>query len=285
VRRVARETDGHMCPRHEIILPHVGGPIVPAAWLGVEAEGQQAARLADYAECFDGGIKDVVFEGAATVLVGGLPFAVIDGGTAHEGGIETSASTVWVGGPIFSLPPNIVVKGDSTFQNQTIRDLYFLSTLPSGRALLQRLADSGETVTIVPSADPSNSSCSPADPAAKLLGIPTGSTIAYNPAIASTVEDENGMPLDNPPQAALAHEMVHAMINGDGTYQGGVDPSPPPLEPDIPQGEAAAIGAGSHANDYPTENSVRNDMGLQPRNNHNGWDAPAPTGNQRPGGY
>jgi uncharacterized Zn-binding protein involved in type VI secretion len=286
VKLVARETDAHVCLQIDgLVLPHVGGPIVPAAHLAVNAEGPQAARLADYAECAGPGTLDVVFEGAATVLVGGLPLAFLEAGTAHKGAVESSAATVEVGGPIFSLPPNIVVKGDSTFQNKTIRDLYFLSTLPSGKALLERLAASGQTVTIIPGADPHNSACS-GNAVAMGAGIPTDSTIEYNPNVALTAQDANGQPIDQPPQTVLAHEMVHAMNNGEGNAHGdNPDPNPPASQPNIPEEEASAIGTGSHSNDYPTENSVRSDMGLPSRDNHLGADTSAPTGNVRPGGY
>lgn len=54
-----------------------------AAWAAVEAEALGAARLADYAIC--NGPLDVVFEGASTVLVRGLPFAGMGDDTSHKG--------------------------------------------------------------------------------------------------------------------------------------------------------------------------------------------------------
>jgi uncharacterized Zn-binding protein involved in type VI secretion len=307
MKHAAHIADKHICPQTSPI-PHVGGPIVPAAWAPVEAEALQAARLADYAGC--AGPLDVVFEGAATVLVRGLPFAGLGDHTAHQGVITTAAGTVTVGGPTFSLPPNFIVKGDAAFQNALIRDLFFLSTLPSGRALIDRLARAGQPITFVPEATPDNSFCSPSSGIAAGAGIPTGSTISYNPNVGvvgyddnrgtptrnpdgtTTWTNPNGSTVNEPPQSVLAHEMVHGLNNAEGNHHSGNDPMPPLTQDGTPDGnqpieeeEAAAIGTGSHSGDYPTENSVRSDMGLPRRDNHFGAATTAPTGNQRPGGY
>jgi len=282
MKLAARVADNHVCTQTSP-TPHVGGPIVPASWAPVAAEALQAARLADYAIC--AGPLDVVFEGAATVLVRGLPFAGLGNHTAHHAVITTAAGTVFVGGPTFSLPANFIVKGDSAFQNALIRDLFFLSTLPSGRALIERLARSGQPITFVPESDPHNSFCSPASGVAHALHQPTGSTVSYNPDCAIQAYDSGGNKIDMPPQCVLAHEMVHGLDNAEGHSHSGPDPQPPASEPLIPEEEAAAIGTGSHSKDYPTENSVRSDMGVTRRDNHYGVNVPAPTGNQRPGGY
>ncbi|MFO0648743.1 MAG: M91 family zinc metallopeptidase [Polyangiales bacterium] len=281
----ARATDMHVCPQFTGPIPHVGGPIIPAAPTPTQAETLQAARLADYAFCV--GPQDVVFQGASTVLVGGLPFAGRFDSTAHSGVIMMAASTVMLGGPTFSLPPNFRVRGGAAFQNATIRDLYYLSTLPSGRALMQRLEDSGETITFVPESDPHNSFCSPASDFLARHGIPTGSTVSYNPDVALRAYDSGNNLIDMPPQAVLGHEMVHALNNAEGTHHYGTDPAGPATQPGIEEEESSAIGTGSHSGDYPTENDLRNDMGggVGRRDNHYGQNTPAPTGNRRPGGY
>jgi hypothetical protein len=231
-------------------------------------------------------MDDVIFEGASTVLVGGLPVTALADHTVHTGAVATASGTVFVGGPRFSLPKNFAVKGDSAFQNAVIRDLYFLSTLPSGKALIARLAASGQPVTLQRYPLPHNSSTVPSDPRNALRGTPTGSTIEYNPNVAVSVYDAAGNAIPEPPQVGLAHEMTHALHNAEGT-NGGLrnDPNPPASENPMREEEAATVGTGSHAHDYPTENSVRSDMGLPLRDNHYAQPAPAPTGNYRPGGY
>ena len=62
----ALATDMHVCPQFTGPIPHVGGPIIPAAPTPTQAETLQAARLADYAFCMEP--QDVVFQGASTVL-------------------------------------------------------------------------------------------------------------------------------------------------------------------------------------------------------------------------
>lgn len=264
------------------MLPHVGGPIIPAAPIAVLAEAKPAARLADYAFCM--GPQDVLFEGAATVLVGGLPFCRVLDKSAHGGPVVQGAAMVLVGGPAFSLPSNIQVKGPPTYQNQVIRDLYFLSTTRTGREILNRLGSSGQPIEIVPESDPHNSFCSPANPSDAAAGTPTGSTISYNPAVGLQAYDSSNNTIDFPPQVVLAHEMVHALNNAEGNHSYGTDPSPPASEPGIAEEEARAIGTGSHSSDFPTENSLRQDLGMPRRDNHFGQNS-SPTGDRRPGGY
>ncbi len=137
----ARITDIHTCPMVTGIVPHVGGPILPPCSINVMIVGLNAARLADMATCV--GPPDVIAKAAASVLINGLPAARLTDLTVH-GGIITApgAPTVMIGDPAFALPPNIKVDGPPDFQNKTIRDLYKLSTLPSGQALLAQLAES-----------------------------------------------------------------------------------------------------------------------------------------------
>ena len=117
-----------------------------------------------------------------------------------------------------------------------------------------------------------------------------GSTITYNPAVNSTVFDSGGGTLPDPAQLMLGHEMIHALRNAENTNNfSDTDPNPPASEPHIPEGEAMAIGTGSHSGDYPTENSLRHDLGPQygTRDNHLGGavDPASPTPlSIRPGG-
>jgi uncharacterized Zn-binding protein involved in type VI secretion len=284
----ARVFDLHFCPLFTPAvppIPHVGGPVLPPGGAPVLIGGMPAARLADM--CFCVGPPDVIAAGAATVLVGGLPAARLFDQEIHGGLLLTGSPTVLIGGPTFSLPPNFKIDGPPSFQNKVIRDLYFLSTTPSGAKLIQRLEAAGETVTFVPNPG-TNGFCSPTDWDDARSGTPTGSVIQYNPDYRSNAYDSSGNLIAQPPQVILAHEMCHALANSEGTHRQGTDPSPPASEPNIEEEEAQAIGTGSHTGRTPSENSVRSDLGLPARDNHFGTGGPAPGEpaplNLRPGG-
>lgn len=217
--------------------------------------------------------------------VNGLPAARVGDKTAHGGIITSGSPNVDIGGPSFSIPSVFVLEGDAAFQQKLIRDLYFLSTLPSGQELFRRLEAAGETIKFVPTSD-ENGYCSPNNGLFSTLGISTGSEISYNPDYHAVVEDSSNNMITDPPQVILAHEMAHALANSEGTHRLGTDPNPPATQPDIEEEEAQAIGTGSHSQMYPSENSVRDDLGLPRRDNHYGYDPPNPPPqiNLRPGG-
>jgi uncharacterized Zn-binding protein involved in type VI secretion len=253
-------------------VPHVGGPILPPGAPLTMVGGPFAARVSDMATCV--GPPDVIAMGAATVLIQGLPAARATDTTVHGGVLMPGLPTVLIGGPAFVLPPNIKIQGPPLFQQQTLRDMYLLSTTPSGKALIDRLGAAGETVTIVPNPG-TNGFCSPANGLLARLGVPTGSTVQYNPNYRSNAYDSSGNLIAQPPQVILGHELAHALANSEGTHQYGTDPSPPASEPNIEEEEAQAIGTGSHTGRSPSENSIRNDLGLPARDNHFGTGGPA----------
>lgn len=267
----ARATDPHVCPMVTVLVPHVGGPILPPCAPLVFTGGPNQARVSDMATCV--GPPDVIAMGAAMVLVQGLPAARMTDQTVHGGMIAAGMPLVLIGGPVFALPPNIKIEGSPKFQQMTIRDLYMLSTTPTGKTLLARLGAAGETVTIEPTND-KNGYCSANNPLSALLGIPTGSTIQYNPNYRSNAFDSSGNMIAQPPQIILAHEMSHALANSEGDQKFGTDPSPPASERNIEEEEAQAIGTGSHTGRNPSENSLRSDMGLPARDNHKGTGGP-----------
>jgi uncharacterized Zn-binding protein involved in type VI secretion len=268
------------------LVPHIGGPVMPPGAITVLIGGLPAARVGDMATC--AGPPDVIAMGASSVLIGGVPAARLTDMTVH-GGVLTAPGmpTVLIGDPVFALPSNITLSGSATFQSKTIRDLYLLSTTPSGLALINRLGAAGEPVTIKEHTG-TNGYCSPTSGLAARVGIPTGSVIQYNPDYRSNAYDSSGALIAQPPQVILAHEMGHALANSEGDHQYGTDPSPPASEPTIEEEEAQAIGTGSHTGRTPSENSVRSDLGLPARDNHYGTGGPAagePTPlNLRPGG-
>jgi hypothetical protein len=220
------------------------------------------------------GPPDVIAMGAATVLVQGLPAARQTDQTAHGGMIALGLPTVLIGGPAFAVPPNITVKGPPLFQQKVYRDLFLLSTTPSGKALIDQLGASGKPVTIVQHTG-TNGFCTPLNNTDATNGTGSGSTIQYNPDYRSNAYDSAGNLIAQPPQVILGHEMCHALANTQGTKATGTDPTPPASEPNIDQEEAQAVGTGSHNGQNPSENAIRNDLGLPRRDNHFGTGGPA----------
>jgi uncharacterized Zn-binding protein involved in type VI secretion len=268
----ARVSDNHACPMVEPgPVPHVGGPIVPSCAPQVLTGTQPQGRLSDLATCV--GPPDVIAMGAATVLAHGLPAARMGDATAHGGAIAKGFPMVLIGGPAFALPPNVKVTGPPDFQQKVYRDLYFLSTTPSGAEMLQRIGAKGFPVTIVPYAG-RNGVCTALNETNAENGTGSGSTVQYNPNFRSNAYDSKGNLIPQPPQVILGHEMCHAMNNANGQEAAGTDPNPPKSEPDIDREEAQTIGTGSYEGHRPSENSIRKDLGLPRRDNHCGTGGP-----------
>jgi uncharacterized Zn-binding protein involved in type VI secretion len=91
----ARITDMHVCPMVTGVVPHVGGPILPAGEPTVLIAGMPAARVGDMATCV--GPPDSIILGSTTVLIGGMPAARMGDSTAHGGTIVAGSPTVLIG--------------------------------------------------------------------------------------------------------------------------------------------------------------------------------------------
>ena len=89
-----RITDMHVCPMVTVLVPHVGGPILPPGAPTVLIGGLPAARVGDMATCV--GPPDVIVLGSFTVLIGGQPAARISDMTAHGGSIVLGSFTVLI---------------------------------------------------------------------------------------------------------------------------------------------------------------------------------------------
>jgi uncharacterized Zn-binding protein involved in type VI secretion len=92
----ARVSDMHVCPMITVLVPHVGGPILPPGTVNVLIGGLPAACVGDMCVC--AGPPDVIAMGSSTVLVGGRPVARIGDLTAHGGTIIIGCPTVIIGG-------------------------------------------------------------------------------------------------------------------------------------------------------------------------------------------
>ena len=91
----ARAGDMHVCPMITVLVPHVGGPILPPCCPTVLTGGMPQARVTDMAVCV--GPPDVIVLGSFTTLIGGMPAARVGDLTAHGGTIVLGCFTVLIG--------------------------------------------------------------------------------------------------------------------------------------------------------------------------------------------
>jgi uncharacterized Zn-binding protein involved in type VI secretion len=91
----ARIGDMHVCPMVTVLVPHVGGPVLPPGGLPVLIGGMPAARVGDMAVCC--GPPDVIALGSFTTLIGGMPAARMGDLTAHGGMIVMGHPTTLIG--------------------------------------------------------------------------------------------------------------------------------------------------------------------------------------------
>lgn len=77
-------------------VPHVGGPIVGPGSPTVLIGGMPAAVVGD--SCVCAGPPDSIVKGSTTVLIGGKPAARMGDFTAHGGVITLGCATVIIGG-------------------------------------------------------------------------------------------------------------------------------------------------------------------------------------------
>ena len=93
----ARVTDNHICPLvNPNGSPHTGGPILPPGTPTVLIGGMPAAVVGGMCTC--AGPPDSIVIGSTTVLIGGTPAARVGDTTAHGGSIVAGCFTVLIGG-------------------------------------------------------------------------------------------------------------------------------------------------------------------------------------------
>ena len=96
----ARITDMHTCPMQTPAfpspIPHVGGPVIGPGVPTVLIGGMPAAVVGDNCTCV--GPPDTIAMGSATVMIGGRPAARMGDSTAHGGSIVLGCPTVIIGG-------------------------------------------------------------------------------------------------------------------------------------------------------------------------------------------
>ena len=91
----ARVGDMHVCPMVTVLVPHVGGPVLPPGGVTVLIGGMPAARVGDMAVCV--GPPDVIALGSMTTLICSMPAARMGDLTAHGGSIVVGHPTTLIG--------------------------------------------------------------------------------------------------------------------------------------------------------------------------------------------
>jgi uncharacterized Zn-binding protein involved in type VI secretion len=78
-----------------VLVPHVGGPVLPPGGITTLIGGMPAARVGDMCVCV--GPPDVVALGSFTTIINGMPAAQMGSLTAHGGTIVACCPTVLIG--------------------------------------------------------------------------------------------------------------------------------------------------------------------------------------------
>jgi uncharacterized Zn-binding protein involved in type VI secretion len=91
----ARVTDMHTCPMVTVLVPHVGGPILPPGVPTVLIDFLPAATVTNMLTCV--GPPDVIVKGSAGVFINYLPAARMGDLTAHGGVIILGSPTCMIG--------------------------------------------------------------------------------------------------------------------------------------------------------------------------------------------
>ena len=82
-------------PMVTVLVPHVGGPILPPGGMTVLIGGMPAARVGDMCVCV--GPPDAIVLGSFTVLIGGMPAAQLGSMCAHGGAVVMGCPNVIIG--------------------------------------------------------------------------------------------------------------------------------------------------------------------------------------------
>jgi type VI secretion system secreted protein VgrG len=214
------------------------------------------------------------------VLIGDVGFSMVGpGGMSMPpmGGMAaTGAASAALKGEVglANYGKAIKIEGDEAFQKQVQADLDSIAKTPSGKKLLDDLDKSGKTVTIKKT-DKGNSCARTADGLVRpdgTNGPGCDSTVNYNP------DNKSLGPADwqtRPPAVGLAHELIHAQHNSEGSNDPSLvdndskpDPKNPAATAQIKREEVRTAGIPPHDKGPYTENKIRAE-----------WDPPQP---QRP---
>ena len=93
-----RITDFHQCPMQTPgvpPIPHVGGPVIGPGAPTVLIGGMPAAVMGDSCTCV--GPPDTIIAGSSTVLISGKPAVRMGDQTAHGGSLVSGCTNVIIG--------------------------------------------------------------------------------------------------------------------------------------------------------------------------------------------
>ncbi len=236
-----------------------------------------AARVLDPHACLiPFHASNTIITGAAAVLIGGLPAARIADKTFCGADVSTGEPTVLIGGPSVTIPFNI--EGNTVFVTKVQASVAQLYGTPTGQVIINGIAGKGQTVTIVQTGA-NNGYCS-ADDSSNASNTSKGSSskVSWNPAYSSPTDPAQT------PTIVLGHELVHAFHNANGTAGNGpYDQYPGQTGSSDRTEERATVGLGGtritapngtvaavpdHSHDVPTENSLRDDLGVPRRTSY-----------------
>ena len=271
----SRLTDSISCPTHG----DSRGPILSPGATEVFVGGLTAARYTDICQCATPH-KSPLAQGAAMVLINGLPAARVGAQTLDGGQILDGDASVLIGGDTFSIPSFFSIEGDADYQAKVLRDLHTIASTPSGEKLFASLQAGGHKVRIQYGkkmetfTDPKNSDPNAADQTDPRAYDGTGidAQIDYNP-------DSPGIPYDkesawtHPPDYAPDTDLFHELVHADDMSRGRLDKSEcPNVGPQkyfpTRSSELRAEGLGPYDDEskYPySENTYRRDRGFAQR--------------------
>ena len=274
----SRMGDMHICPMITVLVPHVGGPIILGAF-NVLVGGTPQARMLDMCICV--GPPSMVMLGSFTTLVGmaglfsggmGGALSLVLGGVL--GGVNNFAGVyprvvacpkdaANPAGYYTQFAPGVIVRGTPEFQASTVQDLNTIASTKAGQNTLQRIADSGHTVTIRETAN-GNECDEYADPAARMrgsVGGPNGagtdSVVDFNPN-RTQIGDGSEAWMNRPTDVGLYHELRHSA----DASEGAMDPGNSVIDGrQTKNREAQDVGIGPYAGDPNSENGYRAERG------------------------
>jgi uncharacterized Zn-binding protein involved in type VI secretion len=91
----------HVCPMvtpGPVPVPHVGGPIAGPGCPTVLIGGLPAAVVGDMAMCSGAGVMDTIVKSSASVMIGGRAAVRMGDASAHGGSVVAGCPTVIIGG-------------------------------------------------------------------------------------------------------------------------------------------------------------------------------------------
>lgn len=299
ITSMAGGADIHTCATLLPLPPH--GP-------GVIIDGSPTVQINNLPACRQGdtileavGPPNKPTKGCTTVHIGDSGAS----GGSTAGGFVPDPPTAWdrfsdwvhniFAGPNnqrFHYSDNIIIQGSPEFILQTRMALAAIDATRTGDAMFRAIQNSGNDVTIVETTD-ANGYATPDNGTHAQDGTGTGTTIQWNPNHHTTDASD---PVTGTPGSTvvLGHELVHATHNATGTQHAGPHDSYPGQSGSSNRGEErATVGAGGtsindpsgspqtvpdHSSDVPTENSLRDDLGIPRRPTYypSNWPGGAP---------